>query len=152
VEREGERVEPTAVARGVTGKLRHLWGRQGATHKMALRFGVTTADQCVASLSNFVVGVAVARLTGVAGFGAYSLVYTGWLILASVHRAVVTDPMAIANDLRMPNAREHVRLGLAAELCLGLAAGVIFAVIGLVLISIGQYAFGVCFLCLAQTS
>ncbi len=118
-------------------------------HKMVLRFGVTTADQCVSSLSNFVVGVGVARLSGVAGFGAYSLVYTGWLILASVHRAVVTDPMAISNDLRTPNSREHLRLGLAAELHLGIAAGVIFAIIGLVLLTIGQYAFGICFLGLA---
>lgn len=113
---------------------------------MSLRFGLTAVDQCVSSVSNFAVGVAVARLAGIAGFGGYSLVYAVWLVVAALHRSLVTDLMSIENDLHKPDASEQVRLGLAAELCLGFTAAVCFVATGVVLLAVGEHTFGICFL------
>jgi O-antigen/teichoic acid export membrane protein len=117
--------------------------------RMSVRLGLTATDQCVSSISNFAVGVVIARMTGVAGFGAYSLAYSVWLIVAALHRSLITDPMAIENDLHVPGAARNVRVGLASELGLGLAAAVLFAGGGLVLMAVGQHEFGICFLGLA---
>jgi len=116
---------------------------------MTARFGLAATDQCVSSLSNFAVGVAVARLAGIAALGAYSLAYVMWLIVADVHRSLITDPMAIENDLHDPQAVRHVRIGLAAELSLGLSMALPFALGGAILLWTGQHAYGECFLALA---
>jgi O-antigen/teichoic acid export membrane protein len=116
---------------------------------MSVRFGLTAMDQCVSSLSNFVVGVAVARVVGVAGFGAYALVYSVWLVVAAFHRSLITDPMSIENDMHKTDHSRHVRVGLAAELWLGFVAAVLFAAAGAALLSLGQLQFGICFVVLA---
>lgn len=116
---------------------------------LSLRFGLTALDQCVSSASNFAAGVAVARVAGVAGLGAYSLAYALWLVVAAVHRSLVTDLMSIQNDLLKPDADSHVRVGLAAELWLGLVMAMVFAGAGLVLLATGNHQFGTCFLILA---
>jgi len=103
----------------------------------------------VSSLSNFAVGVAVARVAGVAALGEYSLAYAAWLIVASVHRSLITDPMAIENDVHQANVALHMRVGLAAELSLGIAAATVFGVAGLVLLRVGQHSFGIAFVTFA---
>ncbi|MGH9088887.1 MAG: hypothetical protein ACRDYZ_12395 [Acidimicrobiales bacterium] len=119
-------------------------------HTVGARFVLTTLDQGIASLSNFGVGVAVARIGGIAALGAYSLAYIVWLVLADVHRSVVTDPMAIENDLRGGgDVARSIRLGLAAELGLGAALGAALALVGLVLWLTGQQLYGTAFLALA---
>lgn len=118
-------------------------------HKMSVRFGLTTVDQCVSSLSNFAVGAAVARVAGLEAFGAYSLVYSIWLLLAACHRSLVTDPMAIENDMHKVDAARHVRVGLAAELSLGISAAILSVGIGALLVGLGQYKFGICFIGIA---
>jgi O-antigen/teichoic acid export membrane protein len=116
---------------------------------LSLRVGLTGIDQCVSSLGNFAVGVAVARVAGAAGLGEYSLTYVTWLIVAALHRSLVTDPMAIENDVSQPDAPAHLRLGLAAEFTLGITSAVCFAATGLVLLAVGQHGFGVAFLAFA---
>jgi O-antigen/teichoic acid export membrane protein len=123
--------------------------RSGKAHKLTIRFGLTTIDQSIASVSNFAVGVAVARVAGIASFGAYALVYSIWLLIASFHRALVTDPMSIENDVHSSGVQRAVRVGLAAELWLGLASGVAFALAGIILLLLHQIQFGICFLGLA---
>ena len=61
------------------------------TRSVPMRAVITTLDQGVASCSNFAVGVAVARISGVAGLGAFSLAYAVWLFVASMHRSLVTE-------------------------------------------------------------
>jgi O-antigen/teichoic acid export membrane protein len=121
----------------------------GQRRNRFVRVGLTGLDQGVSSISNFAVGVAVARVAGVAALGEYSLAYAAWLIVASMHRALVTDPMAIENDVNHSDAAFHVRVGLAAELTLGVASAVIFGVVGLVLLGAGQHAFGIAFVAFA---
>lgn len=114
-----------------------------------IRIGLTSIDQCVSSLGNFAVGVAVARVAGVAALGEYSLAYAMWVVTTSVHRSLITDPMAIENDVNRPNADLHVRAGLAAELVIGLAAGAAFGLVGLVLLWARQHSFGIAFITFA---
>ncbi len=142
--------EPASLTR-VRGQLRdgvrrRMDGRQErdrlpprrTTHRVAL----TTIDQGFSSASNFLVGVAAARLGGASGLGAFSFAYVLWLLLAAIHRALVTDPMAIENDAWQDDAPERLRTGLAAEVTLGLMAAAVFVVLGGCLLLAGQHAFG----------
>src|SRR5271170_3908370 len=92
-----------------------FWARLGLSGRAARRATTTMADQCVASGSNFAVGVAVARISGAAGLGAFALAYTCWILLTTIHRSMVTDPMAIRGDMRRDEKDELLRKGFAAE-------------------------------------
>ena len=52
----------------------------------------TLADQCVASGSNFAVGIVVARISGPAGLGGFALAYTGWILVTLIHRSSYYRP------------------------------------------------------------
>ena len=106
------------------------------------RAALTTLDQGMFSVSNFAVGVAVARMAGAAGLGSYSLAYALWLAFQALHRGLITDPMAIENQVMQPEAQEHVATGLASELTLGLAASTLFGLLAGTLLLFGQRTFG----------
>ena len=116
------------------------WGFRGG---IASRASTTMVDQCVASVSNFSVGIVVARLTGPAGLGAFALAYTVWILLTTMHRSLITDPMAIMGDMRSDDRDAFVRRGFAADVTLGVSAGCIVAALGAVFLSFGQHAFGI---------
>ncbi len=118
-------------------RLRARW--RGST---ASRASITMVDQCVASASNFAVGVVVARISGPAGLGAFALAYTCWILLTTMHRSLITDPMAILGDMRGEQRDEFVRRGFAADVTLGLTAACFFAVLGTVLLLVGEPTFG----------
>jgi len=110
---------------------------------------LTVIDQGFSSVSNFAVGVAVARVTGARGLGAFSLAYAGWLVVASLHRSLVTDPMSIEGDARGPHIRQGIEVGLAAELILGVLGAVVFGLLGVIILLAGQPTFGLAMLTLA---
>jgi len=58
-----------------------------------LRWGL--ADQALSSLTNFVLGIVVARAVGLTDFGAFGLAFTGYLIVIGVSRAVNGQPILI---------------------------------------------------------
>jgi O-antigen/teichoic acid export membrane protein len=126
-----------------------LGARLGLSGDGATRATMTMADQCVASSSNFAVGVIVARLSGAAGLGSFALAYTCWILLNTLHRSLVTDPMAIWGDMRREDRDDFVRRGFAAELAIGLAATFLFAAVGFVVLLFGQRAFGEALLAVA---
>ena len=115
----------------------------------ARRATTTIIDQGFASASNFAVGIVVARIAGPAGLGAYAVAYSVWLVLAAVHRSLVTEPMSIESDVRRDDAAPRIRAGLAAELELGTGVGVLVAVVGVVVIVFGQRNVGIALLTLA---
>lgn len=92
---------------------------------------LTVVDQGFSSVSNFAVGVVVARAAGPSGLGGFAIAYGGWLMLAAMHRSLIAEPMAIEGDARSDSETAGVRRGLAAELVLGLAATAIFLLLGL---------------------
>jgi O-antigen/teichoic acid export membrane protein len=118
-------------------------GRTGAASKRAI---LTTTDQAFSSASNFVVGVAVARISGPQGLGGFSLAYACWLVLAALHRSLVTDPMAIENDAIRPDAPSRLRRGFASEVILALGAAGGLALVGFPLFLFGQRTFGLALL------
>ncbi len=113
------------------------------------RAALTLADQCFSSLSNFAVAVAVARGAGASGLGGFSVAYSGWLILAALHRSLVTDPMAIEGDVRNAEVSRSIKAGFAAEVLLGLGGTVGFLLVGSALMLAHQGTFGVSMLALA---
>ncbi len=121
-------------------RLGALWPTRGGT---ATRATTTMADQCVASASNFAVGIVVARISGPAGLGAFALAYTVWILLTTLHRSMITDPMAIMGDMRGDEKDEYVRRGFAADVTLGLMAACVIAAIGSALLVVGQHTFGI---------
>lgn len=153
-----------AGRRGQTLVLTHRWPERRSlintgeryetselpTRSVPARAFITTLDQGVSSVSNFAVAVAVARISGVAGLGAFSLAYAAWLFVGAIHRALVTDPMAITGDARHPSdARANVRKGFCAEVALGLGAGSLLMLLGAFLLYCGQRSFGVSMLAIA---
>ena len=115
-------------------------------HRLAV---LTLIDQGLSSVSNFAVGVVIARVVGASGLGGFALAYGAWLILAVLHRSLITDPMAISGDVRTSHNRGPVEHGFAAELLLGTAGGVILAAIGGALCLLNDSEFGVAMLALA---
>ena len=107
------------------------------------------ADQCVASASNFAVGIIVARISGPVGLGAFALAYTVWILLTTIHRSLITDPMAIMGDLRGDHKNTFIQCGFAADVTLGLMAACIIAAVGSALFVVGQHTFGVGMLAVA---
>ena len=87
-------------------------------------------------------GVAVARIAGPAGLGGFSLAYSCWLVVAGLHRSLVTDPMAIENDAGHPEASSRLQRGFASELTIAVAAAAILLLAGVGLLLAGQHAFG----------
>ena len=115
----------------------------------ATRATTTMADQCVASASNFAVGIVVARISGPAGLGAFALAYAVWILVTMIHRSLITVPMAIMGDLRGDQKEEFIRRGFAADVMLGVMAACIIAAVGTALLVVGQHTFGVGLLSMA---
>ncbi|MPZ81053.1 MAG: hypothetical protein GEV28_11920, partial [Actinophytocola sp.] len=62
---------------------------------LAGRLSWGLADQAVSSLTNFVVGVFVARELGVTAFGVFSLAWVTYGVLLNVSRGLATDPLVV---------------------------------------------------------
>ena len=120
-----------------------LKARRGFRSDAASRGTTTMLDQCVASASNFSVGIVVARISGPVGFGAFALAYTVWTLLTAFHRSLITDPMAIMGDMRHEERDDFIRRGFAADVTLGLMAGFLIAAVGTVFLAVGQHTFGI---------
>jgi O-antigen/teichoic acid export membrane protein len=125
------------------------WPRLGPRGSAPRRIALAMTDQCLASASNFLVGMVIARIDGPAGLGAYAVAYSLWLLLAAIHRAIVTDPMSIENDVLRPDANERVRAGMAAEISMGAIVAVLMALTSFVLMALGKQQLGTVFLALA---
>ena len=66
-----------------------------------------------------------------------------WILLTTIHRSLITDPMAIMGDMRREERDEFIRRGFAADVTLGVMAACIFAAVGAALLVVGQHTFGV---------
>ena len=109
---------------------------------------LTLMDQGFSSVSNFAVVVIVARIAGASGLGGFSFAYAGWLILAALHRSLITDPMMIEGDHHTDVSGAMAR-GLAAEIVLGVAGAAFVVATGVVLLLAGQHTFGIAMVALA---
>lgn len=116
---EGEktRAKAATAGRAVLGRL--SWG---------------LADQAASSISNFAVGVYVARSLGVTAFGVFSLAWVTYGVVLNVSRGLATDPLVVRFS-GVPDAswRGAVARSSGAALGVGAALGAASVLAGLAL-------------------
>ncbi|MEU6538574.1 hypothetical protein [Streptomyces sp. NPDC047000] len=90
------------------------------------------ADQAASSISNFAVGVYVARSLGVTAFGVFSLAWVTYGVVLNVSRGLATDPLVVRFS-GVPDAswRGAVTRSTGTALGVGAAVGAVCLVAGL---------------------
>ncbi|MEV8588285.1 hypothetical protein AB0424_15260 [Streptomyces sp. NPDC051180] len=108
-------------------------GAPGRTAKRAMvgRLSWGLADQAASSMTNFAVGIYVARSLGPAAFGAFGLAWVTYGVVLNVSRGLATDPLVV----RFSGVPETSWRGAVARSS-GTALGV-GAVLGAVCLAIG---------------
>ncbi|WP_405920310.1 hypothetical protein [Streptomyces longwoodensis] len=84
---EGEKTAPPARETAPAGR--------SARRALAGRLSWGLADQAASSISNFVVGMYVARSLGVTAFGVFSLAWVTYGVVLNVSRGLATDPLVV---------------------------------------------------------
>lgn len=109
-------------------------GGVGRRFDVVGRLGWGVADQGVSSLSNFALGIVVARSLGSEGFGAFSLAYVTYAFVLSAARGLATDPLLVRFS-GSPSAtwRKAVGASTATATVAGVVAGVACILVGLLL-------------------
>ncbi|MER7179209.1 hypothetical protein ABT404_06965, partial [Streptomyces hyaluromycini] len=90
------------------------------------------ADQAASSISNFAVGIYVARSLGVTAFGVFSLAWVTYGVVLNVSRGLATDPLVVRFS-GVPEAswRGAVARSTGTAVCVGTALGVLCLAAGL---------------------
>ena len=121
----------------------------GAGRAMAGRLSWGLADQAISSLTNFAVGIYVARSLGLTAFGVFSLAWVTYAVVLNLSRGLATDPllvrfsgvpvaqwraaMAQSSSTAMLTGLATGATSLLAGLAIGGAVGDAFVALGLVL-------------------
>ncbi|MCD6639298.1 MAG: hypothetical protein LT071_05230 [Nocardioides sp.] len=99
------------------------------------RLGWGVIDQAASSLTNFVLGVVVARDLGAEGFGAFSLAYLTYAFVLSGTRGVATDPLLVRlSGPESPAWRRGVAGAAGTSLVAGAFAGLACVLLGLLVL------------------
>jgi O-antigen/teichoic acid export membrane protein len=69
--------------------------RRPASRATARRLGWGLADQAVSSITNFVLGLVIARSLSATAFGAFSLAWVTYGVVLNVSRGLATDPLTV---------------------------------------------------------
>jgi O-antigen/teichoic acid export membrane protein len=88
-------------------------------------------DQAVSSMTNFVVGVFVARELGVAAFGIFSLAWVTYGVVLNVSRGLATDPLVVRfSGVSTADWRHATSRAAGTAIAVGAAFGVVSALAG----------------------
>ncbi|WP_307167501.1 hypothetical protein [Streptomyces rishiriensis] len=109
-------------------------GAATAKRAMVGRLSWGLADQAASSMTNFAVGIYVARSLGVTAFGVFGLAWVTYGVVLSVSRGLATDPLVVRFS-GVPDAswRGAVARSSGTALSVGTAIGVACLVVGLAL-------------------
>ncbi|HEU5469732.1 MAG TPA: hypothetical protein VFV67_03710 [Actinophytocola sp.] len=100
---------------------------------MMARLSWGLVDQAVSSLTNFAVGIFVARELGLLAFGMFSLAWITYSVILNVSRGLGTDPLVVRFSRRADDAwRAAVARSSGTALAVGLAMGVLCMFAGMV--------------------
>lgn len=101
---------------------------------MAGRLSWGLADQAVSSMTNFAVGIVVARSLGVTAFGVFSLAWVTYGVVLNVSRGLGTDPLMVRYS-GVPTDEWQVGVSRASgtAFAVGAAGGVVSVLFGLVM-------------------
>ncbi len=121
-------------------------GRRGVT-QVIRRLGWGVADQGIASLSNFALGLFVARSYGASEFGAFALAFVTYGVVINAARGLATDPLLVrfSGDVT-PRWRRATSSATGTALAVGMVTGSICVLAGLLLpgsVGLGFIALGV---------
>ncbi|MFI1016772.1 hypothetical protein [Streptomyces sp. NPDC020965] len=111
-------------------------GPAGATTRRALagRLSWGLADQAVCSMTNFAVGIYVARSLGLAAFGVFSLAWVTYGVVLSVSRGLATDPLVVRfSGVSDASWRGATARSSGTALVVGVSLGAVCLVVGLAL-------------------
>lgn len=98
----------------------------------ARRAGWGIADQALSSLTNFALGIVVARSTTPEGFGAFGLAFATYLLFLNASRALASEPLVVRYSAR--SEQDWLRgsaaaTGMAATV--GVVGGIACVIVGL---------------------
>lgn len=94
------------------------------------RVGWGLGDQALSSMTNFAVGILVARSVSLPDFGAYALAFSAYSFILGISRALATEPFAVRFIIAEP---EQLRRARAAVAGIALLTGLAFLVVALLL-------------------
>src|SRR5882724_3729785 len=95
------------------------------------RAGWGIADQALSSLTNFALGVVVARAVGPAGFGAFTIVFATYTTALGISRAVSSEPLLVHYSAPAHVAwREGTARATGAALLVGVGLGLCCVLVG----------------------
>ncbi len=114
-----------AAAGAVSGRRARSW-HAGAVQRVSWGLG----DQALSSLTNFAVGILVARSVSVSDFGAYALAFSAYCFILGISRALATEPFAVRFIIAEPEQLHRARAAVAG---VALLTGVAFLAMALVL-------------------
>lgn len=100
---------------------------------MAGRLSWGLADQAVSSMTNFAVGIFVARSLGVTAFGVFSLAWVTYGVVLNVSRGLGTDPLMVRySGVPTGEWRAGVSRASGTAFAVGAAGGAVSVLFGLV--------------------
>ncbi|WP_375546730.1 hypothetical protein [Streptomyces gossypii] len=106
--------------------------RRAGTRAIVGRLSWGLADQAASSISNFAVGIYVARSLGLAAFGVFSLAWVTYGVVLSVSRGLATDPLVVRfSGVPESSWRGAVARASGTALVVGAAIGAACLVAGL---------------------
>jgi len=106
----------------------------GTMRATAGRLGWGLADQAVSSITNFTVGILVARSLGAVEFGAFSLAWVTYAVVMNLSRGLATDPLLVRfSGVPVARWRAAVAQSSSTALLVGLATGATSLLVGLVI-------------------
>jgi O-antigen/teichoic acid export membrane protein len=98
------------------------------------RLGWGVADQAVSSLSNFALGLFVARTFGAANFGVFTLAFVSYAVVLNAGRGLATDPLLVRHSGSVRRVwRQATSSATGTALGVGTASGLVSVLAGLAL-------------------
>ena len=105
-----------------------------ARSRLVRRLGWGVADQGISSLSNFALGLFVARSFGASNFGAFTLAFITYTVVINAARGLATDPLLVRYSGDASRRwRRATSSATGTALAVGVVAGVLCVVAGLLL-------------------
>ncbi|WP_443032782.1 hypothetical protein [Streptomyces sp. BA2] len=97
--------------------------KRTARRAMAGRLSWGLADQAASSMTNFAVGIYVARSLGVTAFGVFSLAWLTYGVVLNVARGLATDPLVVRFS-GVPDAPWRAAVARSSGTALGVGAAI----------------------------
>ncbi|MGH3914925.1 MAG: hypothetical protein ACRDTC_16185, partial [Pseudonocardiaceae bacterium] len=108
--------------------------RSRTARAMAGRLSWGLADQAVSSLTNFAVGIFVARSLGATGFGVFTIAWVTYGVVLNVSRGLATDPLVVRfSGVPAQSWRAAVSRSSGTALLIGLVSGAVSVLAGVLL-------------------